>query len=106
MNELPKLLNFDKDQLLLTPEGMNVVDEAIQWNSADNESFDTRYPAVLAYYGQFHIHNEQGGKWVTIFDSANNVWIPQVVLPNGLPAFDSNEFYKRMFEGPTPMEWF
>jgi hypothetical protein len=56
MNELPKLLNFDKDQLLLTPEGMKVVDEAIQWNSADNESFDTWYPAVLAYYGQFHIH--------------------------------------------------
>jgi hypothetical protein len=102
---LPKLLNFDAGQLGLDFAGLKIVDDAIKWNAVNQALFDKWFPSALAYYGQFYINHHKEGQWTAKFDSAENVWIPAVLLPDKTPAFDSNDFYKNMFEGPVPMEW-
>lgn len=105
IKQLPNLLNFDTDQLSMDFEGLKIIDEAIKWNATNYALFDDWFPSALAYYGQFYIQNKYKGRWAVTFDSEHNVWIPVVLLPDGTPAFDSNEFCKSMYEGPIPMEW-
>ena len=38
-------------------------------------------------------------------DSENKVWIPEVLLNDNTTTFDSNDFYKSMYEGPIPIKW-
>lgn len=105
IDSLPVVLNFDKDQLTLDDTGIEIVDEALKWNGTNFSLFESWFPSVLAYYGQFFIINKNEGKWTVKFDSENKVWIPEILLNDNTTAFDSNDFYKSMYEGPIPMKW-
>jgi hypothetical protein len=105
VNALPALLNFDEEQLSFDFDGLKIIDEAIKWNATNYALFDKWFPSALAYFGEFYIKNRKRGSWNATFDSEHKVWIPEVLLPDGTPAFDSSDFYKSMIEGPIPMEW-
>jgi hypothetical protein len=105
IDSLPILLNFDKEQLTFDEKGIQIIDEALKWNGTNFNLFDSWFPSVLAYYGQFFITNKKEGKWIVKFDTEHNVWIPEILLNDNSSAFDSNDFYKSMYEGPIPMKW-
>lgn len=104
---LPILLNFDKEQLTFDSLETDIIDEAIKWNYKEctywNTFFESWFPSVLAYYGQTWITLKEEGKWVSIYDEKEKVWIPQVILKDGSFAFNSNEFYKSLSEWPIPI---
>ncbi len=104
IDSLPAVLNFDKEQLSIDEKGLEIIDESLKWNGTDFSLFDHWFPSVLAYYGQFFIASKNQGKWNMKWEKERKVWIPQVVVGNK-PAFDSNEFYKSMYEGPIPLKW-
>ena len=64
IEELPLVLNFDKEQLTFDSTGMSILDEAIRWNHSNYKMFDEWYPSVLAYYGQCYMTDKKDGKWV------------------------------------------
>jgi len=105
INELPELLNFDKEQLSIDKDGLPIIDEAIKWNHNDWASFDNWFPSALAYCGAFYIKTHKIGKWESKLDEEHNVWIPQVTLDDDKPAFDMRYFYKDLFESPIPLKW-
>jgi hypothetical protein len=105
IDSLPIILNFDKEQLTLDDKGLEIIDEALKWNGTNFSLFDKWFPCVLAYYGQFFIAHKSKGKWTVKFDSENKVWIPEILLDDNTSAFDSNDFYKSMYEGSIPMKW-
>jgi hypothetical protein len=105
IDSLPIVLNFDKEQLTMDEGGIEISDEALKWNGTNFSLFESWFPSALAYYGQFFITNKNEGKWTVKFDSENKVWIPEVLLNDNTSAFDSNDFYKSMYEGPIPMKW-
>lgn len=105
IDSLPGILNFDKEQLTLDEKGREIIDEALKWNGTNFNLFDRWFPSVLAYYGQFFIANKNEGKWTMNFDNEHKVWIPELSLNDSTIAFDSNDFYKSMYEGPIPMKW-
>jgi hypothetical protein len=105
IDSLPIVLNFDKEQLTLDDGGIEIIDEALKWNGTNFSLFESWFPSALAYYGQFFITNKNEGKWAVKFDNENKVWIPEVLLNDNTSAFDSNDFYKSMYEGPIPMKW-
>lgn len=100
---LPAILNFDREQLSFDSSGMDLVDEALKWNGANSEYFDTWFPFILAYYGQCYIADKKDGKWVMYFDKEDKVWIPEVKLRDGSSAWDWRDFYKDLMEGPIPL---
>ena len=105
IDSLPTLLNFDKEQLSFDSTGMDLIDEALKWNGSNYKLFDDWFPSVLAYYGQCYISEKKDGKWTMYFDKENNVWIPEVILKDGSPAWDWIDFYKGLYEGPIPIRW-
>jgi hypothetical protein len=105
IDSVPAYLNIDKEQLSLDSIGIDLVDEAIKWIHGDYKIFDTWFPAVLAFYGESYIKVKQDGKWTMYFDKEYNVWIPEVKLKNGDPAWDYRNFYKDLFEWPTSLLW-
>lgn len=105
IDSLPIILNFDREQLTLDDPGLEIIDEALKWNGTNFSLFDKWFPCVLAYYGQFFITHKSKGKWTVKFDNENRVWIPEILLDDNTSAFDSNDFYKSMYEGPIPMKW-
>lgn len=105
IDSLPMVLNFDKEQLTMDVGGIEIIDEALKWNGTNLSLFESWFPSALAYYGQFFINNKNEGKWTVKFDSENKVWIPEILLNDNTSAFDSNDFYKSMYEGPIPMKW-
>lgn len=105
IEQLPTLLNFDKEQLSLNSEGIDLIDEAVKWNSSDNYIFDFWFPPLLAFYGKVYINEKKEGRWKMLYDSENKVWIPEVILTNGLPAGDWRNFYKDLYEGPISLKW-
>ncbi|UXE68699.1 MAG: hypothetical protein KA713_09070 [Chryseotalea sp. WA131a] len=102
---MPIVLNFDKEQLTLDEGGIEIIDEALKWNGTNFSLFESWFPSALAYYGQFFITNKNEGKWTVKFNNENKVWIPEVLLNDNTSAFDSNDFYKSMYEEPIPMKW-
>lgn len=102
---LPRLLNFDKAQLSFDSVGMDLVDEAFKWNSPNQKLFDTLFPSILAYYGYCYLTDKKDGKWSMYLDKKSNVWVPEVRLNDGSPAWDWIDFYKDLFEGPIPLRW-
>jgi hypothetical protein len=104
-DSLPVLLNIDKEQLTYDSLGLDLVDEAIKWNSTNYELFDKWFPAILAYYGECYIKNKKEGKWTMYLDKDDKVWVPEVKLNDGSSAWDWVDFYKDMFQGPIPLRW-
>jgi hypothetical protein len=105
IEELPSILNFDKEQLSFDSLGIDLVDEALKWNGTNYKLFDTWFPSILAYYGQCYITDKGEGKWSMYFDKENKVWIPEVKLTDGTSAWDWIDFYKDLYEGPIPLRW-
>lgn len=105
IDELPSILNFDKEQLSFDSLGIDLVDEALKWNGTNYKLFDTWFPSTLAYYGQCYITDKQDGKWSMYFDKESKVWIPEVKLKDGTSAWDWIDFYKDLYEGPIPLRW-
>ncbi|HEX2533438.1 MAG TPA: hypothetical protein VHK69_06870 [Chitinophagaceae bacterium] len=105
VDSLPFLLNFDKEQLSFDSAGMDLVDEALKWNSTDYELFNNWFPAVLAYYGQCYMQDRQDGKWTMLWEKEDQVWIPELRLKDGRAAWDWLNFYKSLSEGPVPIRW-
>lgn len=103
IDQLPALINIDKDQLSFDSTGMDLVDEALKWNGTNY--FDSWFPSVLAYYGQCYIKEQGDGVWTTIYDSEYKVWIPELKLSDGTSAWDWGNFYKSLYEGPIPIRW-
>lgn len=105
IDELPLILNFDKEQLSFDSLGIDIVDEALKWNGTDYKLFDKWFPSILAYYGQCYIADKQEGKWSMYLDKESTVWIPEVKLTDGTSAWDWIDFYKDLCEGPIPLRW-
>ena len=103
IDSLPMLLNFDKEQLSFDSTGIDLVDEALKWNSTNYKLFDTWFPSVLAYYGQCYIRAHKDGKWKMYYDKIYKVWIPELKLKDGSSAWDWIDFYKDLSEGPNPL---
>jgi hypothetical protein len=104
IENLPHVLNFDKERLSLDSAGMEIVDEAIHWIAGDYKLFDTWFPNVLAYYGQCYILNKHDGSWVVKKERDYDVWVPHLILKDTEDAFDPRDFYKSLFEGPVPLK--
>lgn len=102
---LPRILNFDNEQLSLDEDGLSLIDEAIRWNHDNWKLFDTWFPSVLAYYGEFYIKSYNNGKWESKLDIEDNIWIPQITLDDETSAFDMISFYKNLNESPMPIKW-
>ena len=105
INELPLILNFDKEQLSFDNAGIDIIDEALIWNSSNDSFFDKCFPSILAYLGHCYIANKKDGKWTMYLDKDGNVWVPEVKLKDGTSAWDWIDFYKGMYEGPMPLRW-
>lgn len=105
IDKLPELLNFDKEQLSIDSSGIDLIDEALKWNGTEKENFDNWFPSVLAFYGQAYITIKKEGKWTMLYEKNDKVWIPQVTLNDGLPAWKWRNFYKDLYEGPIPLKW-
>ena len=105
IDTLPLILNFDKEQLSFDSLGIDIVDEALKWNGTNYKLFDTWFPPILAYYGQFYISNKKEGKWAMFYDKEDKVWIPEIILNDGFSAWDWINFYKGLYEGPIPLKW-
>jgi len=105
IDSLPGLLNFDNEQLSFDSVGIDLVDEALKWNRAKYELFDTWFPSILTYYGECYIMDKKDGKWTMYLDKESNVWIPEVKLHDGSSAWDWIDFYKDLYEGPIPLRW-
>jgi len=105
IESMPGLLNLDKEQLSLDSAGISLVDEALKWNSINDDFLDKCFPALVAYYGQCYILNKKNAKWSMLFDKDGNVWIPMVKLKDGSNAWDWHHFYKDLYEGPIPLTW-
>lgn len=103
IDSLPRILNFDKEQLSFDSLGIDLVDEALKWNGKNYKLFEVWFPSVLAYYGQCYITDKQDGKWIMSFDKESKVWIPELKLKNGTSAWDWIGFYKGLSEGPIPL---
>lgn len=105
IDKLPELLNFDKEQLSLDSLGIDLIDEALKWNRTDDKLFDSWFPSVLAFYGQAYIADKKEGKWTMLYEKEDKVWIPEITLNDGFPAWDWRDFYKDLYEGPIPLKW-
>jgi len=105
IDSLPAILNFDKAQLSFDSTGIDLVDEALKWNSANYQLFDRWFSSVLAYYGQAYIKQKEDGKWTMFYDRKSKVWIPEVRLKDGSAAWNWRDFYKDLAEGPIPLRW-
>jgi hypothetical protein len=105
IEELPSILNFDKEQLSFDSAGIDLIDEALKWNATNYQLFNTWFPSVLAYYGECYIKAKQEGKWSMYFDKDSKVWIPEVKLADGSSAWDWIDFYKDLSEGLIPLRW-
>lgn len=101
---LPSLLNFDKEQLSIDDQGIKIIDEAIHWNHTNYELFDSWFPSVFAYYGEYYRRSKNKGKWEVKLEERSNVFIPQITLEDGSSAFDTREFYKSLMEWPIPLK--
>ena len=98
---IPQILNIDKDKFSISSQGVDLIDESLQWNYDKPGFFDAWFPSVLAFYGEHYIKKKGDGKWKALFDSQSNVWIPQVILRNNISAFDPIDFYKNVYEWRT-----
>jgi hypothetical protein len=105
IDKIPELLGFDKEQLSLDILGIDLVDEALKWNGANYELFDSWFPSILAYYGQAYINDKKEGKWTMYYDKKDKIWIPELILNDGYSAWDWINFYKGLYEGPVPLRW-
>ncbi len=105
IDKLPELLNFDKEQLSLDSLGIDLIDEALKWNGTDDKLFDSWFPSVLAFYGQAYIADKKDGNWTMLYEKEDKVWIPEITLNDGFPAWDWRDFYKDLYEGPIPLKW-
>lgn len=105
IDQLPALINIDKEQLSFDSTGMDLVDEALKWNGTNYKLFDIWFPSVLAYYGQCYIEAHKDGIWTITNDNEDKVWIPELKLNDGTTAWDWRDFYKSLYEGPIPMRW-
>jgi hypothetical protein len=105
IDKLPELLNFDKEQLSLDSLGIDLIDEALKWNRTDDKYFDRWFPSVLAFYGQAYTADKKEGKWTMLYEKDDKVWIPEITLNDGFPAWDWRNFYKDLYEGPIPLKW-
>lgn len=105
ISKLTEILNLDPNQISTSNGSIPLIDDALSWVAKGDSNFDQWFPSILAYFGEYHIQNKPGCRWKMTFDPKGRVWIPEVILPNGNPAFDSNDFYKSMLEGPIPMDW-
>lgn len=101
---LPRILNIEADQLTIDEKGIEIADEAIHWNHFTNDSFNSWFPAVLAFYGEFYIQSKKQGKWQTTADKESNVIVPQIILQDNSVAFDVYEFYCNLYEWPIPLK--
>src|SRR5258708_295418 len=104
IENLPYVLNFDKEQLSFDPAGMEIVDEAIHWVATNYKLFDSWFPSALAYYGQSYILNKHDGIWIVKKEKDYDVWVPHLILKDNEDAFDPRDFYKDLFEGPVPLK--
>jgi hypothetical protein len=105
IDELPSILNFDKEQLSSDSLGIELVDEALKWNGTNYKLFDSWFPSILAFYGQAYIADKKEGKWTILFEKEDKVWIPEITLNDGFSAWDWRNFYKDLYEGPIPLNW-
>jgi hypothetical protein len=105
IDELPRILNFDKEQLTIDNNGLSIINEAIKWNHNNWKMFESWFPSVLAYYGEYYMRSHEIGKWESKIDKEYNVWIPQITLEDETSAFDMRDFYKDLCESPIPIEW-
>ena len=101
---LPTLLNFDEEQLAIDDQGIKIIDEAIHWNHTNYKLFDSWFPSVFAYYGEYYRRSKSIGKWEVKLEERSNVLIPQITLEDGSSAFDTREFYKSLLEWPIPLK--
>lgn len=105
IDELPKILNFDEAQLSISERGLSIINEAIKWNHNEWELFESWFPSVLAFYGEYYMKSHKKGKWHVKFDKEYNIWIPQIILDDKTSAFDMRDFYADLYESPLPIEW-
>jgi len=101
---LPELLNFDKEELTVDDHGIKIIDESIHWNHTNYKLFDSWFPSVFAYYGEYYRRIKNIGKWEVKREERSNVLIPQITLEDGSSAFDTREFYKGLLEWPIPLK--
>lgn len=103
LESLPALLNLNKKDITFDSTGMAIVDQAIYWRHDDYAHFDDWFSAVLAFYGECVIRSKSGARWIVRPETEDHIKVPHVILPGGEYAFDSNRFYKSLFEYPTPL---
>jgi hypothetical protein len=104
IEKLPEILNIDKDELSIDTVGLDIVDESILWNSNDPNFINSWISYIIAYYGQVYISQKKEGQWKMHFDKNFQVWIPEVILNDGLPAWDWKTFYVDLFDGPLSLK--
>ncbi|MBO9573220.1 MAG: hypothetical protein J7497_13595, partial [Chitinophagaceae bacterium] len=105
IDSLSPLLNINMEQVTIDSAGMDLVDEALQWNANNYSLFDRYFPAVLAYYGECYMKIKNKGEWRVQYNEEDSVWIPGILLKDGSYAFDWRDFYKSLSEGPVPLRW-
>lgn len=105
IDQLPHILNIEKEKLTFDNEGIETIDEAIIWNHDNAKIFESWFPSVLAFYGEYYIKNVKGSKWVVEFDEESKLWIPKILLSNGDFAWDARQFYKGLYEGSLKLQW-
>lgn len=101
---IPTLLNIDEEHLSIDEQGIQIIDEAIHWNHNNFDKFETWFPSILAYYGEYYIRSKHIGKWEVEIDKDSNVWIPQITCDDKSAAFDSRAFYTSLLEWPLPLK--
>jgi len=108
-----RVLNIDKSQLTYDSLGIGLVDEAIHWNHDNSHLFNQWFPGALAFYGECYRLVKKDGKWEMRQEkeevafkervTLRKILIPHLALSNGIDAFDSNDFYKTVYEWPTSL---
>ena len=72
-------------------------------NHDETEFYDPWFPSLLAYYGEYYIKNNKEGKWESLFNKKQNVWIPQITLDDNTSAFNMHAFYTNLYESPITL---
>jgi|SRR6218665_22293 len=105
IEQLPGILNIDKEQFTTDSAGMDLLDESLKWHAGNYKHFDSWFPGVLAYYGECYRQIKSDGEWITGFDKKYKVWIPEMKLRDGTMAWDWRDFYANLMEWPTEIRF-
>jgi hypothetical protein len=102
IKQLPEKLNINSE-ITFDREGIDIVSEAVKWNHGSDKDFKNWYPSVFAFYGECFINNRKEGKWISMYDEEDKVWVPKVLLDDGSEAFDVFYFSKSLYEWPVTL---